>query len=160
MANLSMEIVRCLRAVLFLCGRFPFYRLLCLQITDVVFVHARYVPPPRSGPVCLCEFASAPERPIRVLKCRHALCSDCLESWAVHCTKAHLDPTRFGVTRGGQVVSWSPGPNCPLCKSQLKCVPDEDLREAVIAAIEQRGVAISTFIAYQSQASNSQAGAR
>lgn len=109
---------------------------------------------PSPGPVCLCEFSSTPDRAIRVLPCRHALCSDCLEAWAVHCTKAHLNPARFGITRGGQVVSWTPGPKCPLCCARLDCVPDEDLREAIVAAIHQRGAAISNFIAYQARSSS------
>ncbi|CAN8067875.1 unnamed protein product [Agarophyton chilense] len=108
-------------------------------------------------PVCLCEFASDADKPIRVLGCRHALCSDCLEAWAVHCTKAHLNPSRFGITRAGRVVSWTPGPKCPLCCARLNCVPKQDLREAIIAAINHRGTALSTIIAYQSRHSNDEA---
>lgn len=91
------------------------------------------------------------DKPIRILDCGHALCAECLEAWAVHCTKAHLNPSRFGITRGGRVVAWTPGPKCPLCCARVNCVPKEDLREAVLAAISQRGVALSTFIAYQSR---------
>lgn len=112
------------------------------------------LPPRNTGPVCLCEFAKTPDKPIRVLECRHALCSDCLVAWAVHCTKAHLNPSRFGITRAGRVVSWTPGPKCPLCCSRVNCVPREDLREAVIAAINQRGSALSTIIAYQARSSS------
>ena len=65
----------------------------------------------------------------------------------MHCTKAHLNPSRFGVTRTGYIIAWCPGPTCPLCKSHLKCVPDEDLRQAVIAAIRQRGSALSNYVA-------------
>lgn len=106
-------------------------------------------------PVCLCEFSTMADKAIRILKCRHALCSDCLEVWAVHCTKAHLNPSRFGITRAGQVISWTPGPKCPLCCVQLDCVPREDLREAMIAAINQRGTALSTILAYQARSSYS-----
>lgn len=109
----------------------------------------------RKGPVCLCEFSTMADKAIRILKCRHALCSDCLEVWAVHCTKAHLNPSRFGITRAGQVISWTPGPKCPLCCVQLDCVPREDLREAMIAAINQRGTALSTILAYQARSSYS-----
>lgn len=91
------------------------------------------------------------DKSIRILDCGHALCSECLEAWAVHCTKAHLNPSRFGITRFGRVVAWTPGPKCPLCCARLNCVPREDLRQAVIAAISQRGVALSTFIAYQAR---------
>lgn len=51
------------------------------------------------------------------------------------------------------MVSWTPGPKCPLCCARMNCVPKEDLRDAVIAAITQRGVALSTFVAYQARAS-------
>lgn len=108
----------------------------------------------KKGPVCLGEFSSTPDKYIRVLECRHALCSDCLEAWAVHCTKAHLNPSRFGITRAGRVVSWTPGPKCPLCCARLNCVPKEDLREAIIAAVNHRGTALSTIIAYQSRSSS------
>lgn len=94
------------------------------------------------------------DKSIRVLECRHALCAECLEAWAIHCTKSHLNPSRFGITRNGRVVSWTPGPKCPLCCEQLDCVPREDLREAVIAAINQRGAALSTIIAYQARSSS------
>lgn len=97
-----------------------------------------------------------PDRLQRVLSCRHALCAECLEAWAVHCTKMHLRPERFGVTRNGQVVSWTPGPKCPLCCGRVDCVPEEDVRAAVIAAIEQRGAAISNFIAYQARSGSSE----
>lgn len=107
----------------------------------------------KKGPVCLGEFSNNPDKCIRVLECRHALCSDCLEAWAVHCTKAHLNPSRFGITRAGRVVSWTPGPKCPLCCARLNCVPKEDLREAIIAAVNHRGTALSTIIAYQSRSS-------
>lgn len=106
------------------------------------------------GPVCLCDFASTRDRPVRILPCRHALCASCLEAWAVHCTKAHLNPARFGIIRGGQVVSWTPGPKCPLCCARLNCVPEEDLRQAIVAAIHQRGAALTTFITYQARSSS------
>lgn len=103
--------------------------------------------------MCLCEFGGRSEggergKIIRVLKCGHALCAECLEAWAVHCTKAHLNPSRFGLTRAGRVVAWTPGPKCPICCARMNCVPKEDLREAVIAALSHGGVALSTHLIY------------
>lgn len=106
------------------------------------------------GPVCLSDFARSNDKAIRVLRCGHALCAGCLEAWAVHCTKAHLNPSRFGVTRNGRVIAWTPGPKCPLCCARVNCVPKEDLREAVISAIGHRGVALSTFVAYHANNNN------
>lgn len=60
-------------------------------------------------PVCLGDFAAAPERLLRVQTCGHALCAECLEGWVVHQAKSHLNPSRFGMTRGGDIVSW----HCP-----------------------------------------------
>lgn len=107
------------------------------------------------GPVCLCEFRGRIDgmdkcKMIRILKCGHALCAECLEAWAVHCTKAFLNPSRFGLTRSGRVVSWTPGPKCPICCARLNCVPNEDLREAVMAAITHGGVALSTHLMFPS----------
>jgi hypothetical protein len=39
-----------------------------------------------SCPVCLSDFADAPEKLIRVqTKCKHALCADCMETWGTCC---------------------------------------------------------------------------
>lgn len=95
-------------------------------------------------PVCLSEFSCSPERYIRVqIQCKHALCSDCMETWVVHTAKSHLNPSRFGLTRGGDIVSWSQPPFCPLCRSKLSVISDSDIREAVLAAMAQQGGAIS-----------------
>lgn len=45
------------------------------------------------------------------------------------------------------MVSWTPGPKCPLCCARLNCVPREDLKQAILAAIGHRGVALSTYVA-------------
>lgn len=99
-----------------------------------------------SCPVCLCEFKAAPERPLRIQKdCGHALCAECLESWVLHTTRAHLNPSRFGLTRGGDIVSWHSPPGCPLCRSKLAVISECDIREAVMAAIRQQGIQLSTY---------------
>lgn len=127
----------------------------CVSYFEFKILLMRYFGNRRSmlmkGPVCLCEFARMGDKLIRVLGCGHALCACCLEAWAVHCTKAHLNPSRFGMTRNGRVIAWTPGPKCPLCCARVNCVPKEDLRQAVIAAIGHRGVALSTFVAYQNR---------
>lgn len=51
-------------------------------------------------------------------------------------------------------MSWTPGPKCPLCCARLNCVPEEDLRQAIVAAIHQRGAALTTFITYQARSSS------
>jgi Zinc finger, C3HC4 type (RING finger) len=97
-------------------------------------------------PVCLAEFAAAPDRTLRVQnECRHALCAECLETWVLHTTKAHLNPARFGLTRGGDIVSWHCPPNCPLCRNKIPVISDADIREAIIAAVTHQGGALSTF---------------
>jgi hypothetical protein len=101
-------------------------------------------------PVCLSDFSASPDRPIRLQKeCRHAVCAECLELWVVHTAKSHLNPARFGLTRGGDIVSWSQPPNCPLCRCKLGVISDADIREAVLAAMEQQGGALSSFYSYQ-----------
>jgi hypothetical protein len=100
-------------------------------------------------PVCLSDFSACPDKPLRLQKeCHHAVCAECLELWVVHTAKSHLNPARFGLTRGGDIVSWSPPPNCPLCRCKLGVISDSDIREAVLAAIEQQGGALSSFHPY------------
>jgi hypothetical protein len=57
----------------------------------------------------------------------------------------HLDPARFGVTSGGDIVAWKPPPTCPLCRAKLGVLSDCDIREAVIAAIELQGTQLRSF---------------
>lgn len=100
-------------------------------------------------PVCLSEFSCAPERYIRVQKqCKHALCSDCMETWVIHTAKSHLNPSRFGLTRGGDIISWSQPPFCPLCRNKLGVISDSDIREAVLAAMAQQGGAVANINPY------------
>jgi hypothetical protein len=102
-------------------------------------------------PVCLSEFGDAPERPLRVqIECKHALCASCLEMWVYHTVKAHLNPSRFGLTRGGDIVSWHSPPSCPCCRQKIAVISDDDIRDAVIAAISQQGGALTSLSTFNS----------
>lgn len=123
-------------------------RRLVRRLDRVAPVATRGSEPPVNDacPVCLTEFADAPDRPLRVqTDCQHGACAECLEAWVLHTTCAHLNPARFGLTRNGDIVSWHGPPCCPMCRAKIAVIEEADIRDAVIAAISLQGGALATF---------------